>query len=440
MYIGNLNGPNHGGENGAILMLEDAVRRYRPAAFWFDWAGWDGFSLDALYSMIRSYSPETVIVLNGLPTISNGDWDVIVLEGWGAWGDRRWDLWPFPVAWPKRQSVETWRLVADPDFEYSKDVWPDWQEYLRIQISLIGAGYIANIDHSPTIRHPISTLSDSYTLQCHEKMADWANPPGAPPLHESYTKVDPGPLPEADWGYNTINLSRDVIYLHMLENPYGKTGKPASEVLSLGPIKQAVRRVVWMNSNKPLPFHQRGSDLTIRLNGVTADLVDTIIKIELAGPHPFVETASAPPRQVPPGNLATHKPARLLSSSGTALLPAAGFQFAPYGVDGVAFTYAEAGDEWAWTYQVDLEQVYPLHRVVIHFGPGFATEYKLHLSADGTHWTTVDHVVGCTGGTRQHVFSPVEARYVRVQAIKPDAPDQEGVQMSIAELEVYGAE
>ena len=152
MYMGNMHLPENGGANGAILAVEDAIRRYQPVAFWFDWAGWDCVSVDAIYSMIKSYNPETIVILNGVLTMSNGDWDVICIEGWGAWGNNMWDLWPFQLDWPKRHRMETWRLLADPAFEASKDITSDWQEYLCVQISLIAEGFIANIDHSPTIQ------------------------------------------------------------------------------------------------------------------------------------------------------------------------------------------------------------------------------------------------------------------------------------------------
>lgn len=438
MYIGNLNGPNHGGDDGALLMLEEAVRRYRPAAFWFDWAGWDGVSLDAIYSMIRTLSPETVIVLNGLPTISNGDWDIVVLEGWGAWGKATWDLWPFPVSWPKRHSVETWRMLADPAFDYSKDIYADWQDYLRLQISLIGAGFIANIDHSPTIRMPMQTLTDSHVYSCHQHMADWASPPGLPARHESYTQVDPGPLPEADWGYNTINLARDAIYLHLLANPLGKQGMPqaAELVVKLG---QQVREIRWLNGDRPLSFHQRREELAISLEGVAADPIDTIIKISLARPHPAFTRPPGRTSAVPAGNLACQRPACLLNAAGTRPLPASGFRFAHYGVDGLPFTCAQGGDEWAWTYHVDLEAAHLLGRVVVNFGEGYATAYRVLLSADGAAWTPVAEAEGCPGGRQEHAFPATRARYVRVQAVKPDGPDQPGSQMQIRELEVYAA-
>ncbi len=445
MYIGNLNGHNHGGSNGAILLVEDAVRRYRPKAFWFDWAGWHGESLDAIYSMIRSYSPETVIVLNGIQTICNGDWDVIVLEGWGAWGKQHWDLWPFPVDWPKRAVVEAWRLVADPEFEASPGVWSDWRDYLRLQVSLIAEGYVANIDHSATIRMGegkdgrLRTLDDSHVWQCHQQMALWANPMGRPSLVPSYTQVNPGPLPAAAWGYSTINLDRDVIYLHMLANPFGKTGKPNTDRLTVGPVRQKVKRVCWMNRNVTLPFKQQADRLTIELKGVVADTVDTIIKIELAGPHPTVDpaTLAASRKVVPPGNLACWKPARLLSTDGQRVLMASAFHFARYGVDGDGDTAAQGAHEWAWSFDVDLQAVRAVRRVVIRFGRNYATEYKLHLSRDGATWRTAAHVTGCEGGRKEHAIDPTQARFVRVEAVKPNGPGQTGAQMSIAELEVY---
>ena len=120
MYFGNFNGDNHGGIDGALLLVEDALKKFQPKAIWFDWLGHDGQSLDSLFSMIKTRSPDTLIVLNGIQRMNNGDWDVICLEGWSAWGDEMWKLWPFHFQWPKRPVIESWRLVSDPAFEYSK--------------------------------------------------------------------------------------------------------------------------------------------------------------------------------------------------------------------------------------------------------------------------------------------------------------------------------
>lgn len=154
----------------------------------------------------------------------------------------------------------------------------------------------------------------------------------------------------------------------------------------------------------------------------------------LAGPRP------APPPPVPPGNLAFGKRARLLDVTGTKALDVnSGKHFARLGVDGDPQTRAHAGGEWPWTYHVDLGAVHPVRRVVITFDPEhFATEYKVNLSADGKAWTTVAHVREGKGGKKGHDFAPTPARYVRVQALKPDGPGQEGRQMGVAELEAYG--
>jgi len=441
MYMGNLICPNNGGDNGGILLVEDAMRKFNPEALWFDWASTnvDGYpSLDALYSMIRTINPDTLIVLNGVQTMYQGDWDVLCLEGWGAWGDNHWNLWPFEIPWPKKACLETWRLVTDPEFDYSKGIHPDWAEYLRLQISVIGEGFVANIDHSPTIRQAITTLDESVVIQAHQKMADWANPPGCPPLHESYTQVDPAPLPAESWGYATVNIPRDTIYLHMLQNPYGKTGMPDADSLTLASFMAPVKSVTWMNQNQAVAFEQDGETLALSLQDIDPDPVDTILKISLGNPYPDVRVPRARKNPVPPGNLAGYKPARLLSRDGSHPLPASGFSFAPYGVDGAMHSKAQGANEWAWSYQVDLQEVFRVRRIVIHFGTGcYATEYKVHVSQDGAAWQQVAYVTDATGGTREHVFEATEARHVRIEAIKPDGPGQPGAQMSIAELEVY---
>jgi len=87
---------------------------------------------------------------------------------------------------------------------------------------------------------------------------------------------------------------------------------------------------------------------------------------------------------------------------------------------------------------VDLGAEYVIDRVVITFDKEcFATEYKLNLSADGKEWMTIVHMRACQGGRQEHHFGGVKTRYVRVQALKPDGPNQEGKQMGVAELEVY---
>lgn len=451
MYFGNFNGDNHEGTDGALLLVEDAMKKFQPKAIWFDWLGWNGESLDALFSMIKTHSPDTLIVLNGVQRMNNGDWDVICLEGWSAWGDEMWKLWPFHFQWPKRPVIESWRLVADPAFEFSKDVHPDWKEYLRVQLALIGEGFVANIDHSPTIRsgyppggpRALKTLDDSPVWKCHEQMANWASPGGIPALIESYTQVTPGPLLEDAWGYSTLNLARDAVYVHMLRDGRGKTGVPAEKQLAVGPVEAEVADVVWMNANRPVPFYQEGKQLALDLADIVPDEIDTILKIRLKAPLPpeAGRLVHSPRRALhaKPGNLAYEKPSRLLDFPGNQEAGPSGLGLAHFGVDGRRDTGAQAAEFWAWTYEVDIEGVREISRIVLCFDDdAYSTKYDIQLSTDRNAWTgavTVEN--NDRGGIHEHAVPPAPARFIRVRSFKPDGPGQPGKQMQIRELEVY---
>lgn len=153
--------------------------------------------------------------------------------------------------------------------------------------------------------------------------------------------------------------------------------------------------------------------------------------------------AAAQSRQpAPPGNLAWHKPARLLSLDGLRELPVngggGGNHAARRGVDGQPNTTALAAGEWPWSYEVDLLEPRPLRRVRVHFAnTGFATKLQIVLSRDRQTWHTVAAADGLEGRPYTAEFSPSQARFVRVQAVKPDGPNQNGAQMAVAELEVY---
>jgi hypothetical protein len=465
MYIGNVFGCPQFNYGQLILMLEDAIKKYHPAAFWFDWAAINNPSLDAIYSMIKSYDPNTVIVVNGMMHPIHGDWDILCIEDM-SYGDyaKIWGYWPgeynryeFPMAyaWPKAGALETWRLMLNPAAS-PKELSlsgvnikgpPDWREMLRLQITLIGMGFVANMDHSPTAGAPagsIKTLADSVILETHRKMGDWANPPGLTPLYTSYTKVNPGPLAPAAWGYNTINQKRDAIYLHLLKNPKGKTGMPETPNLAVEIPNRAVTAVEWMNTGKTLPHTQQGNQISISLAGVTADPVDTIFKLTLASPLP--ETAlPVPPAmeyQVPqakPGNLASGKPAKLLSLDGThELMPSANTGFASRGNDDDPNTAAQAAWEYPWTYQIDLENASTLSKIVVVFSEiCYPTDFEVLVSADGSNWRSITREAATSGGARSYTVSAPGIRYLRVKGYKPDGPNQAGLQMGVAELEAY---
>lgn len=142
---------------------------------------------------------------------------------------------------------------------------------------------------------------------------------------------------------------------------------------------------------------------------------------------------------VPPGNLACYRPARLLSLDGSRELPVnSEIHFARLGVDGDPATFAQAADEWPWTYEVALGKLAKVRRIAIRFAPGgYATEFDVLLSADGSAWERVATRQGHDGSKVGLEFEPREARYVRIAGRKPDGPGQPGAQMAIAELEVY---
>jgi NedA-like, galactose-binding domain/Alpha-L-fucosidase len=141
---------------------------------------------------------------------------------------------------------------------------------------------------------------------------------------------------------------------------------------------------------------------------------------------------------VPPGNLAYRKQAKLLSLDGSHPLEVnGGVHFAKLGVDGRLDTIALAGGEWPWTYEVDLIDTASVRRVKITFGSGYATQFEVRLSVDGTTWQAVASKADHDGAPFEAAFEPTRARFVRISALKPDGPGQVGGQMSIAELEVY---
>lgn len=141
---------------------------------------------------------------------------------------------------------------------------------------------------------------------------------------------------------------------------------------------------------------------------------------------------------IPPGNFAYRKQAKLLSLDGShALAVNGGMQFPKLGVDGKPGTFALAGGEWPWVYEVDLVDTVKVRRVKVTCGAAYATQFEIRLSQDGRDWQTVAEQHDHDGKPFEATFDPVAARYIRVCGLKPDGPGQPGTQMSIAELEVY---
>jgi hypothetical protein len=69
--------------------------------------------------------------------------------------------------------------------------------------------------------------------------------------------------------------------------------------------------------------------------------------------------------------------------------------------------------------------------------PGMVWLTLINLSVDHQNWRTVDSADKFRGQPHSAEFSSVKARYIRVGALKPDAPDQQGRQMAVAGWEIY---
>lgn len=281
---------------GMVRIFEELTERFAPEVLYFDWASARPESTDAAFSAIRTRNPNTIIQVNQAQVnrTDNGDWDQVSREGWGNWGGATWGSFPSALDWPKKTTMDTWRLLPDPDYDLTKGIKCDTKEITRLMISVICEGYTCNIDHStvgsrragdPEDR--LAKWEDSMSYRDHSAIAEWANPKDAsgkplPPLHESYTQVNPAPVPAAPWGYAVINTRRDAIYLHILKNPRGKKGLPADGKISLptAGLPGKILSAVCMNTGAAVPFALEGDAIVIKAAGLTPDPVDTIVKVQ----------------------------------------------------------------------------------------------------------------------------------------------------------------
>jgi hypothetical protein len=464
-YIGNMKiMPGYGGTNSVNGFVLEILEKFHPRVIWFDHAGLNEDALDALYSMIKSFDPETIIMKNGVPTLATGDWDSLCLESIGFLGKGIWNSIPINIPWFKKFPLETWRHYADARWSITPKAKPEDNnpvEYLKLIVSIIGTGNVADFDHSPTYQPslldetdkpiPMASLSEAPFWKCQEEMANWASPEKIPSLTESYTKVDPAPLPAIESGYLLTNGSRDVLYVHLIKNPWGKKGFPTDKKLSLNLPGIKVTQVRWMNQDKEVPFQQDKDLVQMNLSGVSEDPVSTILKLKLDKALPSLSSDTVKESRdissilaasgVAKGNLAFNKPSLLLDGASQERRGPSSNRFSFQGNDGLSTTSTAAGYSWAWIYELDLESSHTLGKVVVTFDEeSYPTDYKIFVSSDQKSWKEVAQANPTKGGRYEHVLTVSDVRYIRVQSLKPDGPNQPGGQMSIAELEVYGAD
>lgn len=137
-------------------------------------------------------------------------------------------------------------------------------------------------------------------------------------------------------------------------------------------------------------------------------------------------------------NLAYRKPVRLLSHDGTREMPVhPGTYAARYGVDGHLHTAARACNAWDWAYEIDLQRSAAIREIHVTFGTTFATEARIDSSIDRATWTTLGRHTSSTNAPFHLTLPATPARWLRIVAEKPNAENQPGIQMSIAEVVVH---
>ena len=146
------------------------------------------------------------------------------------------------------------------------------------------------------------------------------------------------------------------------------------------------------------------------------------------------------------GNKAFGKTSKLIHPiDGSLMVPSNYISYSFLGVDGVMSSSTVGAWSWNYIYEVDLGKIESIKKIAVYFNQdksknvGYATEFKINVSANGNDWTNIKEVNN-PNGERDFIFNlgkNIKARFVRVEAIKPDDAGQQGGQMNIAELEVY---
>jgi hypothetical protein len=146
--------------------------------------------------------------------------------------------------------------------------------------------------------------------------------------------------------------------------------------------------------------------------------------------------AYAPPSGT---NLALSKPTQSLYIDGTQALLQPGSQ-PTYANDGNPATATQATQQFRWMQQVDLGQPESVNVIsLLEPDATFATHWHVDVSLDGsTFWTVARHNDTAGGLSGVQLDSPVQARYIRIIADRPDNGAQLGSQMAISEIGVFG--
>ncbi len=152
---------------------------------------------------------------------------------------------------------------------------------------------------------------------------------------------------------------------------------------------------------------------------------------------------------IPAGNIAYKRPAYLTQLKDNPakypqLLPPskignAKHRTASQGVDGNPKTYAQAANQYPWSYRVDLQKQHPIKKIIITFDPKhYPTELNIQTSTNGKTWNKFKTFKNQKGKKiKLKLNTTLTTRWIRINATKPNAENQKGSQMAIAELQVF---
>ena len=330
------------GHDGAYDMVDivDLVERYDPWYIFFDGGPQNSDNVEVRWSAVRSYNDRILIQANDQREASDNDinileqryyFDTPYLYG-GYWEQNM-------LPQNKKTVIECWN---GPYVRYfhgeNAQTGLDWRLATKAFVTSIGQGYVWNWDqetsavrgyredyfnYAPDIPdiYNINTLFNQDMITIRNEIIDWFAPEGKPDRRESLFgtssySFDYEMLPQyeqeyrsdlaikygegPEWGY--VRRRDNTYYMHMVETYTksnelitrydqinDKTGFTGQDSIEAGPFDYEVTSVEWLNEGKSLSFESFEKNgkyyATIDTSSVTADPVDTIIKIKTADPE-----------------------------------------------------------------------------------------------------------------------------------------------------------
>jgi hypothetical protein len=127
------------------------------------------------------------------------------------------------------------------------------------------------------------------------------------------------------------------------------------------------------------------------------------------------------------------------NTTGATLQPSAGVYFANNATNGDMVSAAMAGGSIAYTLRIDLGEPLEVSRVQIIFSEGFATQFELYKSMNGSisALKLLKAVSGNTSREIEIIFGKTTLRYLHLRAIKPSLTGETGGQMQVIQLNAF---